>query len=191
MRGGRPLRLTANLSLVGGAEFLFLSNVFFCRCHRFFLFSLSSSFCGFIGLHRTRLITYSASSSLLECSTLIRSDMRACSAFRAAALADLATRAAARASSCFCVITRLGCCCADRATTEAVSAVTAAVSVPVSGGVGAGAGSLYVGSVLGSLIYVCQWLVLLWHRKYYFGPELAAVDTTPPPVRLWLDRSTR
>ena len=157
MRGGGPLRLTTNRALVVVAGVLFLSDVFFVGATGVFSFSLSSSFCGFVGLRRTRLIMYSASSSsLLECSTLIRSDMRACSAFRAAALADLATRAAARASSCFCVTTRLGCCCAERSTTGAVSAVTAAVSVPVSGGVGTGGVSLYVGSVPVSLICVCQ-----------------------------------
>ena len=157
MRGGDPLRLATNCALVVVAGVCFFLMFFFVGATGVFSFSLSSSSCGFIGLRRTRLIIYSASSSsLLECPTLIRSDMHACSAFRAAALADLATRAAARVSSCFCVAMRLGCCCAERSTTGAVSAATAAVSVPVSGGVGAVTGSLYVGSVPVSLICVCQ-----------------------------------
>ena len=104
---------------------------------------------------------------------------------------DLATRAAARASSCFCVTTRLGCCCADRSATGAVSAVTAAVSVPVSGGVGAGTGSLYVGSVPVSSFVCASDLFYCGIRKYYSESDVAAVDATPPPVRLWLNRFTR
>ena len=56
--------------------------------------------CDFAVLRLMRLITYSTSSLLSKCSTVIRSDDRACSAFLAAAFAERVTHAAASASSC-------------------------------------------------------------------------------------------